>query len=187
MMAISHVWQQNSQMSSITVGRYRISWHGRLAYFALTEPPYTIYLTDNELKDMIPAQISPSVLIFRFPCHTEGVKMLEAIATYALKPLHTSDIYMKLLRLISTRWNGFVGCSSNIVMKQTPNHQVADSADCRVDAFEMNRTRRTKFMTNIWSANENNLISCVNLRNCYINCKNWAVHILYIHGVDVIN
>ena len=37
------------------------------------------------------------------------------------------------------------------VMKQTPNHQVAGSADCRVDAFEMNRTCRTKFMINIRS------------------------------------
>ena len=86
-----------------------------------------------------------------------------------------------------TRWNGFVGVSRNIVMKQTPNHQVAGSADCWVEAFEINRTRRTKFMTNIWSANENNLTRYVNLRNCYINYRIWAMHTLYIHGVDVIN
>ena len=89
--------------------------------------------------------------------------------------------------LFYTRWNGFVACSSNIVMKQTTNHQVVGSADCRVDSFEMNRTRRIKFITNIWSTNKNNVTCCVNLRNCYINYKIWAVHTLYIHGIDVIN
>ena len=35
----------------------------------------TIYLTDNQLKDMISSQMSPSVLIFRFPCHWKDAWM----------------------------------------------------------------------------------------------------------------
>ena len=43
------------------------------------QPPVTIYLTDNELKYMISAQISSSVLFLHFPYLTGGGKMREII------------------------------------------------------------------------------------------------------------
>ena len=50
---------------------------------AVTNPPVTIHSTDNELKDVIPDQISPSVLFFRYPCHTRAVERCVKLATKA--------------------------------------------------------------------------------------------------------
>lgn len=49
----------------------------------VTEPPVTMNMTNDELKDMISAQISPSVIFPLFPCHTQAVERCVKLVTEA--------------------------------------------------------------------------------------------------------
>ena len=48
----------------------------------MMKPPVTIYLTDNDLNDMVPLQITQSVLFFS--CHTHEVERFVKLTTEAL-------------------------------------------------------------------------------------------------------
>ena len=57
-----------------------IEYHDMIDWqtLAVTKAPVTIYLTDNELKDMIPAQIPPSASSFASPVAHRRWKDAEA-------------------------------------------------------------------------------------------------------------
>ena len=56
-----------------------VDWHR----VTVTEPTVTMNMTNNELKDMISAQISPSAIFPLFPCHTQAVERCVKLVTEA--------------------------------------------------------------------------------------------------------
>ena len=58
-----------------------IDWSG--ADTPVTEPPVMMRMTDTELKDLIKADVTPTVLFPRFPCHTQAVERCVKLVTEA--------------------------------------------------------------------------------------------------------
>ena len=49
----------------------------------VTEPPVMMRMADTELKDLIKADVTPTVLFPRFPCHTQAVERCVKLVTEA--------------------------------------------------------------------------------------------------------
>ena len=58
-----------------------IDWSG--ADTPVTEPPVMMRMTDSELKNLIKADVTPTVLFPRFPCHTQAVERCVKLVTEA--------------------------------------------------------------------------------------------------------
>lgn len=51
----------------------------------ISEPPVIKKMTDNELKEFIKAEVTPTVLFSKFPCHTQAVERHVKLVTEAAK------------------------------------------------------------------------------------------------------
>lgn len=92
-LGLRRIMKARSHVSANKIRRFQVpplnlnatEYHDMVDWQTLTvtEPPVMMDMTNNELKDMISAQISPSVIFPRFPCHTQAVERCVKLVTEA--------------------------------------------------------------------------------------------------------